>query len=182
MLFNARKRHDVISVEELNDFRCDLSKLRQEIDDHLEAINSNTGEQEIQNTFICELDNRLNKVEEKVDELHFLLKQLVLRAKLSVELSKDEQRVFLILYTHEKFMKPEAISQKAFLQKEIVEDALTSMMDKGLPLEREIIEGTVYFRMNKEFKLRQAKEHIITIDPEVTSQFHNTLLNQFFTD
>ncbi|MBW2971762.1 hypothetical protein KY359_01875 [Candidatus Woesearchaeota archaeon] len=182
MLFKTRGRHDIVSAEELNDFRCDVERIRQDLEEHFEAINANTNEQEIQNSFICEIDNRLNKVEEKVDELHFLLKQLVLRAKLSVELSKDEQRVFLILYTHEKFMKPDEIGLKAFLEKELVEEALTSMMDKGLPFEREILDGAVYFRMNKDFKLRQAKESIIKIDADVTSQFQNTLLNKFFED
>ena len=152
------------------------------MDEHFDAINGNTNELEVQNSFICEIDNRLNKMEEKMDELHFLLKQLVTRAKLSVDLSKDEQRVFLILYTHEKFMLADEVSQKSFLEAEIVGEALTSMMDKGIPVEREILDGKVYFRLNKEFKLRQAKENIIKIDNEVTSQFQNALLQQFFDD
>jgi hypothetical protein len=175
------KRHDdIISVDAVKQLKGDLSTTKEELGEHFQAINENTSEIELQNSFICEIDNRITKMEEKMDELHFLLKQLVTRAKLSVELSKDEQRIFLMLYTHEKFMDPTIISQKAFLEHGVVEEALTSMMDKGIPIEREILDGSLYFRMSKDFKLRQAKENIINIDPEVTSQFQNTLLKQFF--
>jgi hypothetical protein len=181
VLFKSRKRYgDIASIDELNRIKDNISVTREELDEHLEAINGNTNEVELQNSFICEIDNRLTKAEEKMDEIHFLLKQLVTKAQLSVELSKDEQRVFLILYTHEKFMKSDKISSKAFLEQDIVEEALTSMIDKGIPVEREILDGNVYFRMNADFKLRQAKESVIKIDPEVTSQYQNTLLKQFF--
>jgi len=163
-----------------DNLKREVSAIREELDEHLQAINDNTSEQEIQNTYICEIDNRLTKIEEKVDELHFLLKQLANRAKLSVELSKDEQRIFLILYTHGNFMKTAEVSSKTYIDVEVVEDALASMMDKGIPVDREILNGEVYFRMNKEFRLRQAKESVIKIDADVTSQFQNTLLKQFF--
>jgi len=182
LLFKPRKRHDVISVEELKNLKSGMIRVRQELDDHLEAINSNTSEQDIQNSFICEIDNRITKIEERMDEIHFFLKKLVTKADLSVELSKDEQRIFLVLYTHEKFMSTERIGLKALLDIEMVEEALSSMMDKGLPLEREILDGKVYFRMSDEFKLRQAKENLINIDTDVTSQFQNTLLEHFFED
>lgn len=179
MLFNPKRQEDV-SFAEVSAIRSEITTLREEVEEHLEAINGNTNEIDVQNSFICEIDNRLSKVEEKMDEIHFLLKQIVTRANVSLELSKDEQRVFLILYTHEKFMRTSRISQKSMIDVEIVEDSLNAMMDKGIPLEREVLDGEVYFRMNKEFKLRQAKEHVIKIDSDVTSQFQNTLLKQFF--
>lgn len=182
MLFKPRKRHDNFSYEELNQLKCDLSAMREDIDEHLQAINDNTNETDIQNSFICEIDNRITKVEEKMDELHYLLKQLVTRTKLSVELSKDEQRVFLVLYTHTKFMKPLDVALKALVECPVAEESLNSIMDKGIPVEREVLDGKVYFRMNKEFKLRQAKEQIIKISTEVMSQYQNVLLNQFFSD
>jgi hypothetical protein len=179
VLFNPKRQEDV-SFAEVSAIRSEITTLREEVEEHLEAINGNTNEIDVQNSFICEIDNRLSKVEEKMDEIHFLLKQIVTRANVSLELSKDEQRVFLILYTHEKFMRTSRISQKSMIDVEIVEDSLNAMMDKGIPLEREVLDGEVYFRMNKEFKLRQAKEHVIKIDSDVTSQFQNTLLKQFF--
>ncbi|MFC1741841.1 hypothetical protein ACFL3V_04870, partial [Nanoarchaeota archaeon] len=103
-------------------------------------------------------------------------------AQFSVELSKDEQRVFLMLYTHDKFMRSDKVCQKALLDIEVVEDALNALMDKGIPVDREVLDGNVYFRMNKDFKLRQARESIIKLDPDVTGQFQNALLQQFFDD
>lgn len=181
MFFKARKRSEYNALKGHLDILEDAVFIaRDEVDDHLQAINANTTEIDMQNNDICEMDNRLNKIEEKMGDIHFLLKQLVTKSHLSVELSKDEQRVFLILYTHDKFMKPIGICDKAFLEQGVVEESLTSMADKGIPIEREILDGKVYFRMNSEFKLRQAKEQIIRIDTEVTSQYQNTLLAQFF--
>jgi hypothetical protein len=181
VLFKPRgNREENFSFEELNQLKCDMAKLRDDVEEHFDAINGNTREIEIQNNFICEIDNRLTKMEEKMDEIHFIMKQLVNRARLSVELSKDEQRVFLILYTHDKFIKTSRICEKAFLDKPVVDDALSSMMDKGIPLERDILNGEACYRMENAFKLRQAKEDIIQIDSDVTSQYQNTLLKQFF--
>lgn len=181
MFFKARNKYDYDALKnQIDVLKHGFESSKEELEDHLQSINENTSELDMQNSFICEIDNRMTKMEEKMDELHFLLKQMVRKAQLSVGLSKDEQRVFLILYTHEKFMKPDAISEKALLETETVQDALGSMSDKGIPVEREILDGKVYFRMNPEFKLRQAKEQIIKIDSEVTGQYQNTLLKQFF--
>ncbi len=177
MLFRT-KRHDV--SDDISFLKGSVGSIREELDEHMQSINGNTEEIDVQNHFICELDNRMTKIEERMDEVQFLLRQLVTKARLSVELTKDEQRVFLILYTHEKFMKAERVADKSYLSQQTVADCLTSMMDKGLPIEREVLEGEVYVRMNDDFKLRQAKEQIIRIDPDVTSQYQNTLLKQFF--
>jgi hypothetical protein len=182
VLFKSRKRQDTCSIEDFNQIRCDLLSLREEVDEQMQSINGNTDEIDIQNSFICEIDNRITKLEERMGDIHLLLKQLLIRSKLSVELSKDEQRVFLILYTHDKFLSAEKVSSKAVLDQGVVADALSSIMDKGIPLEREVLDGNVYFRMNNDFKLRQAKESIIKIDPDVTSQFQNALLQQFFEE
>ena len=180
MLFKTRGRHQNYSFEELNQLKCDLTSLKEDVQDHFESINANSREIDINNDYICEIDNRLTKMEEKMDELHFLLKQLVNKAKLSVELSKDEQRVFLILYTHDKFLKTSKICDKSAIEQEAVKEALDSMMDKGVPIERDILNGEACYRMDNEFKIRQAKEEIIQIDSDVTSQYQNTLLKQFF--
>jgi len=147
VLFKSRKRNNV-PVDELNEIQTTISSFKDELEDYIHSINGNTNEIDIQNSFICEIDNRITKMEEKVDNLHFLLKQLITKSSLSVDLSKDEQRVFLILYTNDRFMRSDTIAQKILLSDGVTGEVLTSMMDKGIPIEREIIDGTKYFRMN----------------------------------
>lgn len=166
--------------EIVDDIRNAFDLVKEEFDEHLLAINENTTEQLIQNNHICELDQRLGKIEERMEEIHNMLRQVIMKAELSVQMTKEEQRVFLLLYTHDKFITPKEISSKLAVPMSDVGDALDSMMDKGVPVEREMLDGRVYFRLSKEFKLRQAKENIIKIDPEVTRQYQNTLLKQFF--
>lgn len=164
----------------VDNLRTDFDLVREEFDEHLLAINENTTEQIIQNNHICELDQRLGKIEERMDEIHHMLRQVIMKAELSVELTKEEQRVFLLLYTHDKFITPKELASRLGIIFVDVGDALDALMDKGVPVEREMLDGRVYFRLSKEFKLRQAKENIIKIDPEVTLQYQNTLLKQFF--
>jgi len=64
------------------------SDLREELDEHLDAINENTEEISIQNSALCELDNRMNKIEEKIDNLQFMFKQLLSRSLVSVGLTQ----------------------------------------------------------------------------------------------
>ncbi len=156
------------------------SGIREEFDEHLDAINENTEEISIQNSAICEIDNRLNKLEEKLDKVHFMFKQMLSRSVVSVDLSKDEQKVFLMLYTHEGFLSANDICDKSDIDKSLVEESLMALMDKGIPVEREILNKGVYFRLGKEFKLRQAKEEMVHVDHEIKQQFQNSLLKQFF--
>ena len=157
-----------------------LEFLRDELDEHLQAINENTQEIQQQERNVCEIDVRLTKLEEKMDNISLLLRQ-VLGSGLSITLSRDEQRVFLTLYTHDSFQSCEELGERSVMSIDVVDDCLKAMMDKGIPVEREILNGLVYFRLNSEFKLKQAKEQIITIDQEITQQFQNALLNQFFS-
>ncbi len=165
-------------LEHIDNVAADI---RGELDDHLQSINDNTEEISIQNSAICEIDNRLNKLEEKLDKVHFMFKQLLNRSLVSVDLSKDEQKSFLTLYTHDGFLSVPAISKRTGMEHDSVEESLMSLMDKGVPVEREIIDMQIYFRLNKEFRLRQAKEQLITVDPEIKQQFQNALLKEFFS-
>lgn len=185
MFFTADKRlkdskDSGISQEVIENVKTAFEMVREEFDEHLLAINENTTEQLIQNNHICELDQRLCKIEERMDEIHNMLRQMITKAELSVKMTKEEQRVFLLLYTHDKFITPKEISTRLCMQMQEAGEALDAMMDKGVPIEREMLDGRIYFRLSKEFKLRQAKENIVKIDPEVTRQYQNALLKQFF--
>ena len=164
-----------------DDLKITIDQTKEEFDEHLLAINENTGELRQQETNLCEMDLRLSKIEEKMESLTMILKQ-VIGAGFSVVLSRDEQRIFLALYTHEKFQSCQELSDRSLLSLDIIDEAVKAMMDKGIPIEREILNGIVFFSLKNEFKLKQAKEQIIKIDEEVTRQFQNTLLNQFFSE
>ena len=72
------------------------------------------------------------------------------------------------------------VDSRCDLRRQVVEDALMSVMDKGIPVEREILDHKVFFRLNDDFRQKQAKEKIIRIDPEIKQQFQNALLKKFF--
>jgi biotin operon repressor len=155
-----------------------FESIKEEFDEHLQAINENTQELQLHESHLDEIDSRITKLEEKIDAVHMLLKQLV-SERLKVDLSKDEQKTFLILYTHEQQLSADAIAAKTEMTKEEVTESINAMQDKGIPVTTGV---NSVFKLDDAFRLRQAKEGIIKIDPEVIHQFQNKLLNQFFSN
>ena len=153
-----------------------FQSIKEEFDEHLTAINENTEELAQHSELYNEVDNRMIKLEEKMEELHFMFKQIINQKPITLTLSKDEQKVFLVLYTHEKEMTAEEVGLKCHKPKERVEEIFLSLTDKGLPL---VLIGQGYL-LRQDFRLRQAKENIITIDEDVVQRYQNSLLHQFF--
>ena len=86
-----------------------------------------------------------------------------------------------MLYTEDAFLTCEDISSRFSLSGDSVDESLLSMSDKGIPLDRQKLDGKLYYKLDHEFRVRQAKEHLIKIDESISRSFQNTLLNKFFT-
>ena len=160
--------------------KCAFSTIKEEMEEHLQAINENTVEiqQSFDNTAGLEL--KVDKLSERVDEIHFMFKQLISQSRVSISLTLEEQRIFLILYTSDSYVSPQQISSKFNIDINEVLDVLDSIFDKGIPLEKQFISGSEFVKLESNFKDIQAKQQVIKIDPSIKSQFQNTVLNHFF--
>lgn len=161
--------------------RNSFEAIKEEFDEHLQAINENTSELQCHENHMNELDVRMVKLEEKIDAVHLMLKQILRESRLHIELSRDEQKIFLILYTHEKFISLESIARRSEMPIGLVNECLLVIQDKGIPVLKDLIDGTTVYKLEDAFKQRQAKENIIAMSPEVTKQYQNKLLNEFFS-
>ncbi|MBI5398093.1 hypothetical protein HZB03_01395 [Candidatus Woesearchaeota archaeon] len=162
--------------------RNSFAAIKEEFDEHLQAINENTAELQYHTNYLDELDRRITKLEEKIDATHLMLKQLLRESRLNISLSHDEQKIFLILYTHEKFISAENIARKCEIAVDLVNECLASIQDKGIPILKDVLDGKTFYKLENAFKQRQAKENIIAISNEITKQYQNKLLNEFFSN
>lgn len=55
------------------ELKKNLSSVRDEFEDHLEAINENTNEIQSNYEFLCELDSKIEKLNEIIDKMQFLI-------------------------------------------------------------------------------------------------------------
>ncbi|MBD3313575.1 hypothetical protein GF345_03970 [Candidatus Woesearchaeota archaeon] len=159
--------------------RNSFKVIKEEFEDHLDAINENTDELKHHHAYLCELNSKIEKVNEKVDQVSSMIKELM-HDRSSIDLSPDEQRIFLVLYMDEGFISFDEICGRTHFNQEYVRDMIASMLDKGVKLTREITEGKLYFSLNPYFKARQIRESIVKIDSAVVQQMENKVLGSYF--
>ncbi|HLC46255.1 MAG TPA: hypothetical protein VJI75_00780 [Candidatus Nanoarchaeia archaeon] len=154
--------------------------IKEEFEDHLEAINENTDELTSFHRYLCDMDTKIEKLNERLDSVHLEIRQIA-ADKRDIILSIAEQKVFLMLYTFENgFLSVEDIACRSGIATEEVRQVLSSMLDKGVTLVREIAEGSVFFKLNPNFKAKQVREQVVKIDPSVVHQCQNRALGAFF--
>ena len=152
-----------------------LSSIREELDEHRSAINDNTSE--IQGSFeaVNQLSLKIDKVNERLDELTLLIKGQKNLKKFSVApLKTREKEVFRAFYElNEKFafITYEQLSRKVGLTKEMVISAVSSMISKGVPILKRFVGRTCLLKIEPSFKEEQAKGNIIGLDVPLTHWF-----------
>ncbi|MBI2651490.1 hypothetical protein HYX01_03395 [Candidatus Woesearchaeota archaeon] len=171
--FKNRRRYFSKKPKE-SDFKAEetLKDIKKELDGHLEALNENTSE--IQTSYECmnELNERLEKLAERIEYVEVFLQQqanfTVVQKSFNVKpLTKTEQHVFLVIYALEDekgLVSYVDISKKTGLSSYILNEYLARLVDKGIPLLKKYVNNAPYIRLNPEFKRLQAKENILMID------------------
>ncbi|MBR9692447.1 hypothetical protein GOV07_00770, partial [Candidatus Woesearchaeota archaeon] len=77
-----------------------FSKVKEEMDQHLDTINGNTNEIQSCYEYLAELDAKMEKLSERLDDLQFKLEPEQ-EEYFDISLSHREQEVFMVLYVRE---------------------------------------------------------------------------------
>lgn len=153
-----------------------FSKIREEFDEHLDTINTNTNEIQANYEYICEIDNKIEKLSERMEELSMLMKQ---QMGVTVEkvpeynvspLTKKEQEIFLGLYTTEDekgSVTYADISRRLGLPETLVQAYITNLVEKGVPIVKRYINNVPFLRLDSKFKQLQAKQNILQLNEVV---------------
>jgi len=150
------------------DVKNSFKTICEEFEDHLDAINENTEELNDHSAALGELDGKIEKLNERIDELFMMMKQLV---KPHFSLSDAEKKVFMVIYSVENTpVSYSDIARKADMTELAVKAHIYALINKGVPIIARRIDRNPYFKLEKSFKDRQAKENFIQIEEAIVKQ------------
>tara|TARA_Y100000034_G_C6833279_1_gene376331 strand:- start:259 stop:693 length:435 start_codon:yes stop_codon:yes gene_type:complete len=133
--------------------------IRQILEEHLGAINENTYEIQSLFDYLNELEVKYEKLSQRLDSL-----QLENPQKRQISpLSDTERRVFLLFYTDDNSLTYEEIATQLNLSHSIVQECLSSLVTKGVPLHRCHLNGQILWKLEANFKELQAKENLVNL-------------------
>jgi len=141
----------------------------------LDSVNQNTNEIQSNYEFLCELDSKIEKLNEKVDEIRmFLFPELTSKTHTIEPLTKREQEIFLILYTsEEKELTFVDIARQVGLPPSLIKNYISNLIKKGVSIIRNSCsDGRIFLTLDKEFRAIQAKENIVKLNETTASIIH----------
>ncbi len=157
--------NDTLGVESMWGLRQDLkaacAAVREEFEEHLDAINSNTREVAAAYDVLSELDYRLDKLAERLDRLEMVLRPEAAKPSF-LPLTHREQEVFCVLYASDDSLSAAEIGRRLGLGEEMVATHLANLTAKGVPILRRLDGGSHY--LESSFKALQARENVLRID------------------
>jgi len=163
-LFKKREKEKEISSS--------LKEAKDELDEHLMSINQNTNEIQTNYEYLCELDSKIEKLKERIDEITMFLGLSRPKQQYKVSpLTKSEKEVFLVLYTkgEEKgYLTYKEIAKCLAQSENLVMNYITNLIEKGIPIIKKYANNKVYIKLDPSFKGLQAKENIVGIDETIS--------------
>lgn len=164
---NQRVQQEFISVKE-------------ELDEHLLAINENTRDIEGQQNILDALEEKMERLNMRVDTIQRMFRNFIMQTRVRVDLSINEQKIFVLLYEFGKYIPLHYLLLKSSMTSADLEDCIVSLSDKGIPVERRTIGEKAYLKMDEDFRKLQASEPIVRISSSVVQQMENKMLASFF--
>ena len=163
------------SLKSVNEIiKSAFSQIYDEFEDHLHAINENTTEKQENYAYLCELDNKIAKLNERIDEIHSILSKLTGRKTLKKPAFEDidplttmEKSIFLNLYTEEKPMSFAELAKKMNVSIPLIREYITHLLEKGVPIQKTYRNTIPYIFLDPRFKNLQAKKNILKIEQRI---------------
>lgn len=171
------KKHSEISKMKKS-LKESFFTIRKEFEDHLLAINENTLELSTHTEILNELDNKLEKLNEKLDSVILSMSQ----KEKEIVLTQSEQKIFLLLYMSkdEHFIPIFEMVEKTNIPEMQIRSSIAHMQKAGLPIYVKTLNLVSHYMLDSEFKLKQAKENIIKIDEMLIKTINEKSLTSFF--
>jgi DNA-binding NarL/FixJ family response regulator len=165
-LFNNKKDREISLISE--GLRKAFKAVKAELDDHLDSINQNTAETQANQGWLSELDAKINKLSERLDEIELVINPDKAR-NIDVKLTPREQEVFMALYLS-KGLSSSHIAKHLGFTDDMVNMYLFNLISKGVPVRKELADDVVVFTLDSEFKDLQARRNVLEIDSRIASQ------------
>jgi DNA-binding MarR family transcriptional regulator len=148
-----------------------FQKIKEEMDDHLQAINENTNEISASYDYIQELERMISKLNERLDENEMKLARLTGKKTMDADMFKNirlnpkEQEIFLLLYEENGDLQDyRKIARRLGLTEEIVIRTVAALCSKGIPIQKKHFDNKIYLVLDAEFRNLQAKEKVLKLE------------------
>lgn len=147
-----------------------FKKVRSEFDMQLDSINQNTNEIQATNEYMAELESKIDRLNERLDELQLILNPDNSFENFDVTLSVREQEVFLVLYTSPNELNYKQVARLLGLTEELVNQYVFNMISKGIPIKKSYKDDVLFVLLDKRFKDLQARRNIVKINESISMQ------------
>lgn len=145
-----------------------IEDVRQELDEHRGVINDNTDEIQANFTLLCELDKKLEKISQRVDELALAVYGKKEQKQFAITpLTQREKEVFMALYVLgevQPFVTYKQMARKVCMNESLVASYVTNIVEKGIPILKKYDAGIAYIKLDDEFRQAQAKQNLVGVN------------------
>lgn len=167
-----RQKQDLLIDDKEAIFKAEvlefMHNVREELDEHRDAINNDTNEIQTNYEYICGLNEKIEKLSERLDKLNLLLKGSVEAEDFKISpLTKKEKEVFMALYTlgqSRSFVTYKDMAKSLCMTESLVSNYITNIVEKGIPVLKKYSGGMVYLKLDDKFREKQAKENIVGVN------------------
>jgi predicted transcriptional regulator len=149
-----------------------FSAVKEEMDDHLYSINRNTDEIHEVYEYLSELDSKLEKLSERMDQFEMQTRPNTVPQGIDEPLTRREQEVFMAIYTAEKRVNVADIARQLGYTEKMVTNYLYDLVSKGVPIVKECSKGEMQLSLNAQFKDVQAKQNVLQIEESVAKELN----------
>jgi DNA-binding CsgD family transcriptional regulator len=156
--------------------RLAFNKIKQEFSDHLDSINQNTNEIQANYEYLKNLDDKIEKLNERIDEIAMFLgikKDFDFTFEAITSLTKEEKEVFLTLYSlteENEFVTYKDIAKTLRISVNMTMNYITNILEKGVPIIKKYNNNTVLLKINPHFRQMQTKKNLLNITQSVSQK------------
>jgi len=173
------KKEELSASDVKKEVNSCINQVKEELEDHLDTINENTNEIQSNYNHMCEVEAKIDKLNQRIDEIQLLLKSVSKNKEFiadsngfSKPLSVNEKELFLVLYTTENVaLSYKNIAEMIGLSESTVRDLVSSIIERDIPIIKEYKHGKAFIRLDKWFREKQAKENVLKIDQTTLPRF-----------
>ncbi len=144
-----------------------FTAVKEEMNQHLDAINQNTNEVQACYEYLAELDAKIGKLSERLDELQLAPTH---EETVVITLTHREQEVAMVLYAVEDPITSLEMAKRLGLTVEMVDRYLVNLAAKGVPILKTFVNGKVYHSLDLKFKELQARRNVLMISETISQQ------------
>lgn len=139
-----------------------FDQIRFALEEHLSAINENTSEIQSLFDYLHEMEIKIDKVTQRLDQMQLNQDNVLVKSSLQ-PLDNVEKKIFLVLYTEESPLSFDEICRKTNYTLALVQEAITTISNKGIPLSRSHFNNKMFVKLDPDFKEMQAKQNLVNL-------------------